>query len=1365
MRSKFAFSILLVLALGRTAPAWAQVVADGRSGRTTGRVLETVRLPRDVVERALRSGGASQAALARVAGKTDSVEFTVEKPPPKRGRPGDRRPRWFPHEDETDGAPPTRSVLGKSPISNQGLLKSEVPVFLNSFAGPGFFDVAVENGYFVIPPDASVAASADHVVTVVNTSIAGYLKDGTPTIRESFQAFFGTLEPSGTLFDPRVRFSEFDGRFVVVILELTDDGAGAPTNRSNLLVAVSAGDDPRAGWTFSRIDLRTTVQSTVYWADYPAIAVDEEALYVTANLFAFGTGEYGGSRLWVVPLQDVAVGGTIVPTAIDPFAAADVPGLSSTLQVAAPIDASGGPEIWLVEYSGLNDGQYEYVGLFRLVMTAGSPDFELAFLELGDIDAVDRALPGAPQPASAAELATGDRRALDAARRGGRLAGTFTVRPPVGADEGQATAAWFEADVSNPISPSLAAFGTIGANEVSVGAHSFFPAVGLASDGSLAIGFSASAPDAYAGAYVAIRGPLGAVGTISEPVALQSGDGPYLRTFGGDLNRWGDYSGLAPDPSNDGSFWVFNQYAGMPGNPMGAEDGQWGTRIGRVVAGIPIPVNRAPEAEDLELVLDEDTPAEVALRATDPDADPLTFEIVNPPLHGGISLEAATARYLPTAEFAGPDVFTFRAGDGQAWSTPASVYVTVRPVNDPPSGVADAFSTIEERPLAVAAPGVLGNDTDPDAVPGELFATLVAAPVHGILALASNGSFTYEPISEFAGQDGFEYAVKDLAGGRGTARVTLTVAPVDDPPIARDNAYATAEDYPLSIPVPGVLSNDTDIDSSSLQAFLLAPPTHGTVTLHPSGAFDYTPNPGFSGWDSFTSEVRDASNASAAEVRILVMRTNDAPVAADDASATTEDTPLDIAAPGVLSNDRDEDSPVLSSAVLSPPRHGTVEMVADGGFRYVPQLDFAGNDAFEYTVSDGEGGLDTGLVSIRVDPANDVPIAIGGTARVESGMTVAIPLEGRDVDGDPLVFSLRALPSHGTASLSGSTATYVSEAGHAGSDLFTFVVSDGTTESNEARVDVDVIGTARLQTIHAGRAGSASIDVYLGGQTIVSDLSADSASPWSTVLAGAGDLVVMSARGGTELARLPLDVAHGAILQALVLAGSGVGTGLILVPDARETASGPGATLRVVNGSDETVRRVELVRDTPDHGLLLLLAADLEPGEASSWTILPVSVANVGVETSVGLEVLRFDLAVSTNGPVLLLVGPPEGTGSPPVRVFSGSGSSVRPARVTGAATADASGRFVVDGPFPNPSASTMILLVDGPRDAEIGVEVRDLLGRLVLEFGGRGAGAPVAMEIPTSGLAPGVYVARIRSADGGNEAAPPVSVRFVVVR
>jgi VCBS repeat-containing protein len=224
-----------------------------------------------------------------------------------------------------------------------------------------------------------------------------------------------------------------------------------------------------------------------------------------------------------------------------------------------------------------------------------------------------------------------------------------------------------------------------------------------------------------------------------------------------------------------------------------------------------------PQANDDFYSTDEDTTLDVAAPGVlendnDPDGDSLTAVLQSGPGDGSLTLSSdGSFTYTPDPGFFGSDSFTYKANDGSpAESNTATVTITVNEVNTAPTAGDNSYSTNEDTTLNVAAPGVLGNDTDPDG--DSLNAVLDTGPSDGSLTLNSNGSFTYTPDANFNGSDSFTYRASDGSANSNVATVTITVDPVNDPPTANNNSYSTNEDTTLNVSAPGVLGNDTDPD-------------------------------------------------------------------------------------------------------------------------------------------------------------------------------------------------------------------------------------------------------------------------------------------------------------------------------------------------------------------------------------------------------------------------------------------------------------------------------------------------------------------------------------------------------------------------
>lgn len=340
------------------------------------------------------------------------------------------------------------------------------------------------------------------------------------------------------------------------------------------------------------------------------------------------------------------------------------------------------------------------------------------------------------------------------------------------------------------------------------------------------------------------------------------------------------------------------------------------------------------------------------LFANDSDADGDTFFIpTNPNASNGLVVVQPDGgfTYTPNPGFVGTDSFTYTLNDGIELGNDATVTITV--TNNPPVAVDDTYATSEG---SAVIDGVLYNDTDADGDP--LTFTLDTPPLHGTFDyFQTNGLFKFVPDPGFVGGDSFTYQVSDGIDVA-YATATITVDPINHPPVAADDAYSTAQDTPLTVPAPGLLANDSDVDGNLFTASLGSKASHGSLTLNPDGSFTYTPDPGFNGVDVFKYYDWDGfAISSSATVTITVGSGNvgNAPVAVDDDYTAPQDTPLTIGAPGVLANDSDLDGDTLTAVLIGQAWDGTVTLNADGSFTFTPDPGFQGWAGFEYYPSDG----------------------------------------------------------------------------------------------------------------------------------------------------------------------------------------------------------------------------------------------------------------------------------------------------------------------------------------------------------------------------------------------------------------------------
>lgn len=335
------------------------------------------------------------------------------------------------------------------------------------------------------------------------------------------------------------------------------------------------------------------------------------------------------------------------------------------------------------------------------------------------------------------------------------------------------------------------------------------------------------------------------------------------------------------------------------------------------------------------------------------------------------SIATVSSSGVVTGVAAGTVTITYTVtASGCAGSKTKSLTITA---NAAPVAVADTYSVGRGGTLTQAAPGVLSNDTDADA--NTLTAIKVSDPANGTLTLNSNGSFVYvHNGSSTTTGDSFTYKVNDGTVDGNTATVTINITS-NSLPSSQSDSYNVSYNATTTVSAPGVLGNDTDLNSDPLTAIKLTDPAHGTVTLNSNGSFTYVHNGGTATSDSFTYKANDGkADGNTATVNLTIIRGNQAPVAFADTYGLTRGSTLAVAAPGVLSNDSDPDGDAITAIRLTNPAFGTLTFNSNGSFTYVHGGGTNTSDSFTYKVNDGK--IDGNTVTVNL------PVALPGTAPV-----------------------------------------------------------------------------------------------------------------------------------------------------------------------------------------------------------------------------------------------------------------------------------------------------------------------------------------------------------------------------------------------
>jgi uncharacterized membrane protein len=401
-------------------------------------------------------------------------------------------------------------------------------------------------------------------------------------------------------------------------------------------------------------------------------------------------------------------------------------------------------------------------------------------------------------------------------------------------------------------------------------------------------------------------------------------------------------------------------------------------------------VNSPPAALAQTVSTNEDNALIITPTGTDVENEPLTFSIVTQPdvAKGTVSEVNNQLHFVPVENANGAATFTFRAHDGTSFSAPATITVNITPVNDEPVAQDASFTVVEDTALANRQ--LNGSDvesTDLQFLPD-------TQPAHGILSLFASGLFTYTPAANYSGADSFTYIILDEASAvSNIATVTLTVTPVNDPPVALSGSFTTPENTPYTGALQG---SDPDGDPLTFRFFFInqagevGRPKHGAITMNTAtGAFTYTPHANYHGPDEILFQVREpgGSFTNVATVAITVTSVDDGPPLANNAIFSgIQDTFI----PGFLSA-TDPDGDAMTFVQDSQPAHGTALLFANGEVLYTPAPGFHGVDTFTYHVTAGGGTSNLATIRVRVRSATGrVLLAENANGFIPSSMSQGI---------------------------------------------------------------------------------------------------------------------------------------------------------------------------------------------------------------------------------------------------------------------------------------------------------------------------------------------------------------------------------------
>ncbi|HHF3205315.1 TPA: tandem-95 repeat protein [Vibrio diabolicus] len=382
--------------------------------------------------------------------------------------------------------------------------------------------------------------------------------------------------------------------------------------------------------------------------------------------------------------------------------------------------------------------------------------------------------------------------------------------------------------------------------------------------------------------------------------------------------------------------------------------------------------------------------------------------------------------------------------------------------NKPLTNSPVTLSAIEEDsdPITITTEELLSN-VDIDDADTLIVTNVTIESGNGTLIDNNDGSWTYIPEADDDTEVSFSYDIIDDDGGVINGTANLDIKPVNDAPIATNDAIQTDEDSQVVI---DVLANDSDIEGDDLSITSASVSEEQGIVEIVDGKLVFTPAENFNGNATISYTISDGELEDEAQVSVTVNSVNDAPIALNDATITEEDTSVTI---DVLPNDTDIDGDTLSIESASVPSdQGQVEII-DGKLVFTPTENFNGDAEITYTVTDG-ALTDESTVKVTVNAVNDTPVvesSIADQTLAEDFTPYTIDLNTAfsdvdNVDGE-LSFSVSGNSNIQVVIVNG-IATFTPTADWNGSEILTFTATDPSGESVSQTVNFTVAPVADI---------------------------------------------------------------------------------------------------------------------------------------------------------------------------------------------------------------------------------------------------------------------------------------------------------------
>ncbi|CAK2998293.1 Carboxypeptidase family protein [Vibrio crassostreae] len=400
--------------------------------------------------------------------------------------------------------------------------------------------------------------------------------------------------------------------------------------------------------------------------------------------------------------------------------------------------------------------------------------------------------------------------------------------------------------------------------------------------------------------------------------------------------------------------------------------------------------------------------------------------------------------------------------DSETVSQTIYINATGAHIEHAPEALPVAATVEEDGSIIITQEDLLANARDLD---GDQLTALNLATDDDNVTIADNGDGTYTltPGADFNGDVSFTFDVSDGDDVVST-NLELTVSPVNDGPVAQDQAFIVNEDGVLTFTDQDLLTGATDIEGDDLSVEgVTYTGADGVLTDNGDGTYSFAPNENFNGDVNFSFNVSDGTDTVTANIDVSVTPENDPPVAGSTSYTVHEDNSITISNEQLLANSSDIEGEVAIDSVTYSGSDGVLEINGDGTYTFSPNENFNGEVSLDVVVVDEDDAAVSTTAGITVLEVNDPPVAGPTSYTIDEDSVLTfnesqVLLNASDIEGDVQLVEINYDGSDGIFSINGDgTCSFAPNENFNGQVQLDVTIQDEDGAQVDTHITVDVL--------------------------------------------------------------------------------------------------------------------------------------------------------------------------------------------------------------------------------------------------------------------------------------------------------------------